>query len=45
MPPRGFRISWALDEPALGFDLLGEIAEHAHRADDLPGCVEDTAHR
>ncbi len=35
----------ALDEPALRLDLLGEVAQDADRADDLPGGVEDAAHR
>ena len=42
-PERGELL--ALDEPPLGLDLLGEIAQHADRADDLPVGVEDAAHR
>ena len=32
-----------LDEPALGLHLLGEVAEHPHRAHELPARVEDAA--
>ena len=38
-PERGELL--ALDEPPLRLDLLGEVAQHADRAHELPAGVED----